>query len=704
MSAAHGDFETRSELDLRKVGLHRYVRHPSTAPWCFAWAIDDSEPVIWTPGQESFRHAPLFTHIVNGGTFIAHNAPFELEVWNEIMVKRHGWPALKPEQTECTMSQAYAMGLPGALEDSALALGMDLLKDGEGRALMLKYARPWREEPVVQWMDECPSFTLGGKAYTGAEGLLRLYEYCKQDVRVERGLGKRLMPLSARERKVWLLDYKINQRGVQLDIPTVKAAIVLAETIKAQAGAQMREITGGAVEAVTSLPDLKKWIDAQGVTLDGGLAKQDVVDLLEDDLPEPVRKALILRQEVGKASAAKFDVMVDRAGADGRLRQMYQYHGAGSGRWAGRAVQTHNLIRDMPKAKAVEMILELVRAGRHDTIDAIFGPPLTMVARCMRSFFIAPPGRKLISGDWANIEGRGQAWFAGEQWKLDAFRAADNGTGPGIYELAYSRMFNVPVESVKDPSEERQIGKVSELAFGYQGGVGSFHIMAKTYGVKVPDEKAEQFKMAWRTAHPAIAGDLTYGRDEDGTTFAYHKGGIWRAIEKAAIAAVNNPGEAYECGYPGRTAKFKVVGSFLWCLLPSGRAICYPYPKLLAGSRGPVLTYMCVPSQDDKRKGAIIDDPSSASNWARVGTYGGALFNRIVQGFSRDFLADGMIALDEAGADIVLHTHDDCNLEVDDAKAEGACGAMQRIMVTPPAWAPGFPLKAKPKVMQRYGK
>lgn len=708
MTELHIDFETRSELDLRKVGLHRYARHASTEVWCMGWALDEHEPSllpVYKSHLASNKNHPWSQHVKSGSTVIAHNAPFELEIWNQIMVPRYGWPALKPEQTFCTMAQCFAMGLPGALEDAALALGMDMLKDGEGRALMLKYARPWRDEPTVQWMDECPSFTLGGKTYTGAEGLLRLYDYCKQDVRVERGLGKRLMPLSARERKVWLLDYKINQRGVQLDIPSVKAAIVLAETIKAQAGAQMVEITDGAVEGVTALPSLKTWIDAQGVTLDGGLAKQDVVDLLEDDaLPEPVRKALILRQEVGKASAAKFDVMIARAGDDGRLRQMYQYHGAGSGRWAGRAVQTHNLIRDMPKAAAVETILQLVREGRHGTIDAIFGPPLTMVARCMRSFFIAPPGRKLISGDWANIEGRGGAWFAGEQWKLDAFRAADNGTGPGVYELIYSNMFGVPVESVKNPSEERQVGKVSDLSFLYQGGVGSGKMMGKTYGVKAPDEKWEQWKMAWRTAHPAIAGVLTYGRDEDGTTFAYHKGGIWRAVEKAAIAAVNNPGEAYECGYPGRTAKFKMVGSFLWCLLPSGRAICYPYPKLLAGSRGPMLTYMCVPSQDDKRKGAIIDDPSNASNWARVGTYGGALFNRIVQGFSRDFLADGMIVLDEAGADIVLHTHDDINAEVDDAKAEGACGAMKRIMMTPPAWAPGFPLIAKPTVMQRYGK
>jgi DNA polymerase len=209
--------------------------------------------------------------------------------------------------------------------------------------------------------------------------------------------------------------------------------------------------------------------------------------------------------------------------------------------------------------------------------------------------------------------------------------------------------------------------------------------MAKTYGVKVSDQRADEFKHAWRAAHPRIVA-------------------TWKQIQNAAINAVRHPGETYECGYPGRTAKYKTAGSFLWCLLPSGRAICYPYPKLLEGSFGPMLTYMCVPSQDDRRKGKIIADPKNASNWARVGTYGGSLFNNIVQGFCRDFLADCMLRLDEKGAAIVLHTHDDVNIETQTAKAEGARVAMQDIMRTPPAWAAGFPLYAKCDVMERYGK
>lgn len=637
-----------------------------------AWAVGEQEPALWLPGQA--LPPRVVEHVTAGAPVLAHNAPFELEIWNQIAAPRLGWPALKPEQTYCTMAQAYAMGLPGALEDAALAVGLHVLKDTEGRALMLRMSRPRSVTPdgTPVWWDD-------------PEKLARLYAYCQQDVRVERELHKRLMPLSATERRVWLLDYKINQRGVAIDIESAKGAVALAEIVKEKAGGQLAEITGGKVTAATALPALKAWMAEQGVEADS-LAKQDVIDLLAgSSLPEPVRQALVIRQEVGKASTAKFDVMLDRAGSDGRLRQMYQYHGAATGRWAGRAVQTHNLPREMPKPEVVEKVLELVRAGQHDAIDAIYGPPLTLLSKCLRSFFVAPPGRKLISGDWSNIEGRGQAWFAGESWKLRAFEAADAKRGPGIYELAYSRMFGVPVETIKNPSEERQAGKVCELAFGYQGGVGSFHVMAKTYGVKVSDAKADEFKNAWRAAHPRIKQ-------------------TWREIQDAAIAAVRVPGEAFRCGFPGRQAQFKMVGSFLWCLLPSGRALCYPYPRLLEGAFGPELTYKTVPSQDDKRKGKIISDPSNSSNWARVGTYGGSLFNNIVQGFSRDILADAMLRLDAAGADLVLHTHDDINLEVDDAKAEGAAEGLRRAMLAAPAWAEGFPLAAKPAIMQRYGK
>ena len=673
----HLDFETRSELDLKKVGLWNYARHPSTDVWCAAWAFDDDEPRLWMRAGMPFPDedtAPMLDFVRAGGRLIAHNAAFELAIWNEIMAKRYGWPALKPEQTECTMVGCYAMGLPGALENAAMALGLTARKDLAGRALMLRMARPRSKAGVtpVVWWDE-------------ADKLAQLYAYCQQDVRVEREIHKRVLPLSETERRVWLLDYKINQRGVAIDRQSAEAAVVLADTMGTHYAAVLNTLTSGRVKSVNALIPMKDWLTERGVSADA-LAKQDVVDLLErDDLSEECRKVLTIRQDAGKASNAKFDKMLALAGDDDRLRNMYQYHGAATGRWGGRGVQTHNLPRVMPKAEQVEKILAHVRRGDHRAIDMIYGPPLAVVSSCLRSFFVAPEGKTLLNGDFANVEGRGQAWFAGEQWKLRAFEAADAGTGPGLYELAYSRMFGVPVESVKNPSEERQIGKVSELAFGYAGGVGSFRTMGKVYGVKVPDATADEFKHAWRAAHPAIRR-------------------CWYDIQNAAIAAVRSPGEPFVCGFPGRQATFKKVGSFLWCRLPSARVICYTYPKILEGDYEPELTYMTVPSPDDAKKMKIIYDSMNSASWARVGTYGGSLFNNIVQGFCRDFLAHVLLELDVLGAAVVMHTHDDVLLEVLVERAEGARTKMQEIMRTLPAWAVGFPLYTKVESMRRFGK
>lgn len=682
--ALYIDFETRSVLDLKEVGLYSYANNVTTDAWCMSFAIGDEEPhtTIGEPGADGLlyprRSAALdkaLAHVEAGGEVVAHNAAFELAIWNSIMAPRYGWPVLRPEQTTCTMAAGFAMSLPGALEDIALALGLAVLKDAEGRALMLRMARPRSKKGVtpIVWWDE-------------PEKVSRLVAYCEQDVRVEREVHKRVMPLSDTERRVWLLDQRINNRGVQVDVPAARAAVAMAEELKALNDAKIAELTGGRVQTIGALIPLKQWMREQGVAVDG-LAKQDVVDLLDGPpLPAAVEQVLHLRQESAKASAAKFEKIVDMAGYDdGRLHNMYAYHAAGTGRWAGRGVQTHNLPRNMPKAKQVEQIIQLVLAGEHETIDAVFGPPLTLLSQCLRSFFIAEPDHVLIPGDFANVEGRGQAWFAGEQWKLDAFVAADNKTGPGLYELAYSRMFGVPVESVLNPSEERQIGKVAELAFGYQGGIGSFHTMGKNYNVRVSDAQAEEFKNAWRAAHPHIVQ-------------------AWYDIQRAAISAVVKPGEVFKCGAAGRQASFKMVGSFLWLLLPSGRALCYPYPKVLQGAYGPQLTYMTQPSPEDIKKLKIIDDPKNSGRWMRIGTYGGSLFNNIVQGFCRDIEAHAMLAADSLGAKIVMHTHDEIIPEVHKDKAEGARAKMQEIMCTPPAWAAGFPLKAECNIMVRYGK
>jgi DNA polymerase len=502
---------------------------------------------------------------------------------------------------------------------------------------------------------------------------------------VERELHKRVFALSPRERKVWLMDYAINQRGVQMDLETARAGAVMADQIKEKAGRELAELTDGAVTSPTALIPLKQWLDARGCPASAtGLNKEAVADLLAaENWPPEVMRALQIRQEAGKASVAKLNRMQELACDDGRLRNWAQYYGAGTGRWAARGVQVHNLVRDMPPPEVVEEIMAAVRNGELEWIGLAYGPPMSMISRCSRSFFVAPDGKVLIAGDFAGVESRGGAWFSGEQWKIDAFIAADNKTGPGVYELTASRTLGVPLERITKDSPERQSGKVQELAFLYQGGVAAARKFLPASMKDTPPDTLNAWKLAWRAAHPKTKA-------------------TWGQLEDAAINAVLAPGTEFTAGFPGRHVVFKKAGSFLWCKLPSGRVLCYPYPKLLPGKYSDQLTYMTVPSENDS--GRIITDLANANNWARIGTYGGALMENIIQAICRDLLVDCMLELDSHGLAIVLHVHDEIVIESQENVAGYEQKIMEDVMRTPSPWAAKFPLRADCHAMKRYGK
>lgn len=88
--------------------------------------------------------------------------------------------------------------------------------------------------------------------------------------------------------------------------------------------------------------------------------------------------------------------------------------------------------------------------------------------------------------------------------------------------------------------------------------------------------------------------------------------------------------------------------------------------------------------------------------WERMDTYGPKLVENIVQGTSRDILAEAMMRLNKAGFSIVFHVHDEAVLEVPEGKSsvEEVC----RIMAEPPSWVHGLPLRADGYECQFYKK
>jgi DNA polymerase len=315
-------------------------------------------------------------------------------------------------------------------------------------------------------------------------------------------------------------------------------------------------------------------------------------------------------------------------------------------------------------------------------LDLFYGPSMDAITDCIRGMLIAGEGNELVACDFSAIEARGLAWLAGQESVLNIFR-----THGKIYEHAAAEIYHVSLNEVT--KDQRQRGKVAILALGYQSGVGGFQAMARAYNVKITDEEADDIKKAWRAANQKIVQ-------------------YWRDLEDAILGAMRSGGVHY-AGAAGRQVKFRKAGSFLWALLPSGRALCYPYSELRMvmtpwGEEKEQLTFMTVVDQTQKKKAKVLPDPNSRGRWQRVSTYGGSLAENMTQAIARDLLADAMRFIEAEGIFVVFHVHDEAVAEVQASRAEWALERMTAIMSETPAWAKGLPLAAEGFYAKRYRK
>lgn len=692
MTVLHIDFETYSACELRDRGLHNYATDPTTGVHCMAYAWSDAGMTMWRAhGNNDIQLSSVHAFVRKGGIVYAHNAAFELAIWNNVCAPRYGWPELKPEQVRCTMAMCYAMGLPGALENAAPALGLAQRKDAAGKRVMLQLAKPRNAESICYecYGSGCPYCAGMGEAphfwtpETAPEKFEQLYAYCKQDVEVERALHHRLMELSDDEQRIWQLDYRINQRGIRVDLESIDKAIALVEQEKRRLDEEMLRVTGGVVGKCTEVQVLVKWIRTQGVEMNG-LAKADVLDALAGDLPPAVEAALRLRKEAAKSSTAKLVAMKERASADGRVRGCFQYHGAATGRWAHRGIQPGNMPRPRPGMGEDEINDVIANLHQHAYIDMMYGPTMDAIADSLRGMIVAEPGNDLVAVDFSAIEARVLAWLAGQESVLDIFR-----THGKIYEHAAAGIYHVPMERVT--KDQRQIGKVGVLALGYGGGVGAFQSMARVYGVKVPDAEADEIKSAWRAVHPAIVS-------------------YWYDLERAAIRALTDGG-VQAVGPRGREVKFRKAGSFLWLQLPSKRVLCYPYPELRIvdtpwGEQKEALTYMTELDSTTRKKlgNKVLPDPNANGNWCRISTYGGSLTENVTQAVAADLLRYSMVTLESAGYPITLTVHDEAVVEIASSCDDRTLERIEELMAQTPAWAAGLPVSAEGWRGPRYRK
>lgn len=686
------DTETFSPIPIT-WGTARYATQADVM--LLSWAPGGGLEDVWDATRYRDMPSALKKDIEDADEIWAHNAYFDRSLlatapwWRELRVPLSKW--------RCTMVQAFSHGLPGKLAHlcQIFRLPQDVAKlDGTNYIQMFckpvgkQKTRNTRESHPKEWRD--------------------FEEYALRDIPSMREVH-RLCPqwnMTPAQIALWHLDQRRNDRGFAVDVDFAQAAIRETDKAKSQLAERTQELTeydeflGTGVRATTQRDRLLQYLLMEyGVSLPD--LKADTLERrIEDpELPENVKELLRIRLQASKSSVAKYK-RVDQGEVGGRLYGTIQYRAANrTGRMGGRIFQPQNLQRPTHKFPMITAAIHAFKGGdAADFADFMGESVMELATSCLRSVIVAPKGKKLVVSDLSNIEGRKLAWLAGEEWKLQAFSEFDQGGGYDLYVLAYARAFNVDPATVTD--DQRQIGKVMELALGYQGGVNAFVTMSATYGIDLeelarkvlPTLPATALRDAQGVYAWATQQKRTYGLSKEVYVACEALKALWRqahpateilwgAYETAARNAILNP----NIDFPAGRCVFRRIKNWLRVQLPSGRFLCYPDPRV----EGMKISYANVSVY--------------TKQWHRTSTYGGKIAENIDQASSCDVMTDGEVRADEAGYDCVLTVHDELVMETPDTD-DYTHQDLSRILATNSAWNQGLPLAAKGMETYRYRK
>ncbi|MGI6151791.1 MAG: DNA polymerase [Christensenellales bacterium] len=660
------DIETFSDVDIKKAGLYKYVQSPAFEILLFAYSYDDAPVKIVDLAQGEELPPELLKDLTNPSVIKhAYNAAFEWYCLSKFLMLDEEVMLNWLEQWRCTMLHGLYCGYTAGLAATGEALGLpqDKRKMWQGGNLIRTFCVPCK-----------PTKTNGNRTRTmpwhEPEKWHLFKEYCRQDVVTEMEIKRRLsaFPVPEEEQQLWLLDQRINARGVRVDEKLVDNALAIDKEITQKLTNEAILLSG--LENPKSVKQLTAWLEEEIAEEVSDLRRETVKELLKGDLEsDAARRVLEIRQQLSKTSTKKYAAMQEAVCEDGRLRGLLQFYGANrTGRWAGRLVQIHNLPQN--HIPALDFARECVERNKADALEVFYGSIPDALSQLIRTAFIPSPDHVFIVADFSAIEARIIAWLANEEWRQQVFA-----THGKIYEASASQMFGVPIEEITKDSPLRQRGKVAELALGYQGSVRALTQMDKAK--KLDPAEMPEIVQRWRQANKRIVD-------------------LWYRVENAALTTMRTgqPSGMDKGILFAREGDYSTGQDFLTITLPSGRKLYYVKPFLSPNKWGNDSLHYYGMNQQSKK-------------WTTVDTYGGKLVENIVQATARDCLALAIQRLEAAGYPIVMHIHDEVVIDfpaVDKESAERALKDACAIMGQPILWAPGLLLRADGFTSEFYKK
>lgn len=314
------------------------------------------------------------------------------------------------------------------------------------------------------------------------------------------------------------------------------------------------------------------------------------------------------------------------SGANGmRLPVGYAYYRAHTGRWGGADKRNFQ---------------NLTRGGE------------------LRRSLLAPRGYYIVGADSGQIEARVNAWLWGQDDLLDAFRAADAGTGLDAYcqfaSLVYGRVIT------KTDKDERFLGKVCILGLGF--GMSAFKLMLTL-------------------ARGALGGPPIVLSEPECQRIV----NVYRRANRQIVAGWEKCNRIIEDMAAGREGSYKCISwSKETLYLPNGMTMKYPDLKKAVNEDGWI-------------------EWSYRSGEGRKKIYGAMLCENIVQALARIIVAGQMLAISRRYR-VVMTTHDEVAALARIREAPKALEFMIAEMRKPPGWCADIPLNAEGVVGPCYMK
>lgn len=660
------DFETSSAIDLPQAGADRYAEDITTEVLSLVGQNHRGDRERWHPGLEM---GPVFRQaIAQGYMFIAWNARFERAIWRHLMHRVYGWPDIPLKLWHDTMAVAAMLTLPQKLEKALPIMRIPHLKDTDGSRITIGLSRLKK--------GYYPPLT--------DETLERVGTYNEADIDSQVGMHLRIGWLPPSERRTWVLDQIINDRGVKLDQPLVQNMQLIVDKAKAPLMKEFADLTGGL--GIGQVAKIGDWLHEQGVFLPN-MQKDTLAKVLGEDedgeeieldewetevaLPPEARRALHIRQLIGSASVKKLSRMAAVVGEGGRARGLLQYHAAGTGRWGGRLIQPQNFPRGSLDFKAmaaegyaVDDIIGAIMTGDPDRLEAISGkPPVETVVSSLRYALIAEEEHEFVAGDFAQIEARVVLALAGQWDKVDLFAS-----GACVYCNMAESIYGRPI--TKTDLVEYTIGKSSVLGLGFRMGAPKFHNRyAPDQDLEFAQEVVNTYRKTWAPMIPKV----------------------WYALERAATDTVHEgtPHEAY-----GVT--FEKVDLWLTARLPN------EYHRLWYFNPQP--TWRAMPWDADDVRPSWSYQANKQGKRVTIDAHGGLLTENVVQALARDLMVEAAFRAEANGFPIVLTVHDELLTEPHWIDAD--VKALEQIMSERSDWAKAMkiPVATEGWVGPRYKK